>query len=42
MTFLCCLLLGLDYGMIVGIVVNAMLLLNYAAKPKLDVQDLKV
>lgn len=35
-TFLCCLLLGLEYGMVIGIAVNLLILLYHSARPPVD------
>ncbi|KAJ1526898.1 hypothetical protein ONE63_008450 [Megalurothrips usitatus] len=37
-TFLCCLLIGLEYGMIVGIAVNLLILLYHSARPPVDMK----
>ncbi|KAH0956012.1 hypothetical protein HN011_009689 [Eciton burchellii] len=38
-TLLCCLLVGLEYGMIAGIAVNLILLLYFAARPGLLIEE---
>ncbi|KAF4520981.1 hypothetical protein B566_EDAN002477 [Ephemera danica] len=41
-TFLGCLLLGLDYGLIFGIVANALLLLAIAARPNVELTEVQI
>jgi MFS superfamily sulfate permease-like transporter len=41
-TFLCCLGFSLDWGIIVGIVANLLLILYDAARPNIDIQTLEV
>ena len=41
-TFIACLILGLDYGMLIGIGVNLLFILYTSARPKLKVRDLTV
>jgi MFS superfamily sulfate permease-like transporter len=41
-TFIACLGFGLDYGMLIGIVVNLMFILYNAARPKVQVRNLTV
>jgi sodium-independent sulfate anion transporter 11 len=41
-TFVACLLLGLDYGMLIGIGVNLMFILYNSARPKVQVRNLTV
>jgi hypothetical protein len=41
-TFIACLGIGLDYGMLIGIGINLMLILYSAARPKVQVRNLTV
>ncbi|XP_057330225.1 sodium-independent sulfate anion transporter isoform X1 [Microplitis mediator] len=38
-TLVCCLLISLDYGMIIGILINLILLLYFAARPNLAIEE---
>jgi hypothetical protein len=41
-TFIACLGIGLDYGMLIGIGVNLMFILYNSARPKVQVRNLTV
>ena len=41
-TFIACLGIGLDYGMLIGIGINAMFILYNSARPKVRVRNLTV
>jgi len=41
-TFIACLGIGLDYGMLVGIGINLIFLLYNSARPKVQVRNLNV
>lgn len=41
-TLLSCLLIGLEYGMIIGIAVNLLILLYHSARPPVDMKWLVV
>lgn len=41
-TFLCCLFLGVEIGLVCGVGVDALLLLYYHSRPPLDVQYIDV
>lgn len=36
-TYLCCLFLGLEYGMLIGVLVNVLFILYSTARPKIDI-----
>lgn len=41
-TFIACLLLGIEIGILVGVVIDVILLLYYNARPRITVQKISV